>query len=162
MSQFRFKKPKPVGREPSVTLPAPRPGLKHFTKYLAAQFNRTQLFLSNEAFNAVIIAVDSAYEAVRHQNQNVTEGRGRFLIICHQALYSAASCLVRGTALDAAASSRRALEAARTALAIKLDARNAERWLAYNERLDRWKSRQAGEKPPKLRISAARDFHVAL
>ena len=133
MSQFRFKKPKPVGRKPSVTLPAPRPGSEHFTKYLAAQFNRTQLFLSNEAFSAVIIAVDSAYEAVRHQNQNVTEGRARFLVICHQALYSAASCLARGTPLDAAASSRRALEAARTVLAIKLDARNAQRWLAYNE-----------------------------
>ena len=67
-------------------------------------------------------------------------------------MFSAASSIARGTPLDAAAASRRALEGARTALAIKLDGKNAERWEAFEERLARWNARQGDDKPPRLRI----------
>jgi hypothetical protein len=153
MARGRFKKPKPLGsRTPSVTLPPPNVVLEHFTMYLAAQFNRTTFFLRNETFTRVIAAIDAAYAAARTQNQHVTAGRARIFIACHQAMYSAASCLARGVPLDAAAASRRALEAARTALAIKLDRQNGERWTAYEERLSRWQARQTNQRPLKLRI----------
>jgi len=45
------------------------------------------------------------------------------------------------------------LKAARRALAIKLDAENRDRWIAYESRMERWKTRVEGEKPPKLKLS---------
>ena len=106
-------------------------------------------------FSSVVEAIDAAYATARADNRNVTAGHARIFISCHQSMYSAASCLARGLPLDAAASSRRALEAARTALAIKLDLKNSEKWLAYEERLLRWKTRRTNEKPPKLKIDYA-------
>ena len=50
--------------------------------------------------------------------------------------------------------SRRAIKAARTTLAINLDPENGKRWLAYEERVSRWSSRRAGEKPPSLDYKA--------
>lgn len=136
MARVRFKKPNPLGSNtPSVTLPRPSVALQRFTRYLAAEFNRSTIFLRNQVFTAVIAAIDSAYAAAGAENKNVTTGLVRILIACHQAMYSATSCLARGVPLDAAAASRRALEAARTALAIKVDPRNAEKWTAYKERL---------------------------
>lgn len=64
------------------------------------------------------------------------------------------SCLVHspGSSLDATALSRRALEAARTALAIKLDPENAGRWAAEGERMEQWRLRQNDEKPRQMKI----------
>ena len=156
MARGRFKKPKPVAsRTPSVTLPRPSADLELFINYLGAQFNRTTLFLRNETFTRAVEAIDAAYAIPRPHNHLFTRGQARIFITCHQAMYSAASCLARGVPLDAAAASRRALEAARTALVIKLNDKNAERWRAYRERLSRWKARHANERPPKLRIDYA-------
>jgi hypothetical protein len=153
----RFKKPKPIGARatpsvPTVTLPAPSPALKRFTEYSAAQFNRTTSFLRNPLFADFIGAVDGAYAVASKKNQNVTAGRARMYLVCHQALFSAAACIARGVPLDAAAASRRALEAARTMLAMKLDPENGARWLAHEERMERHRARKNNEKPPSLKI----------
>lgn len=107
---------------------------------------------SFQTFAAVISAIDAAYTVARNSNERFSKGRARLFLVCHQAFYSAASSLARGVPLDAAAASRRALEAARTALAIKINPQNADKWIAYEERLDRWKARQADQKPPKLDV----------
>jgi hypothetical protein len=73
--------------------------------------------------------------------------------VCHQGLFSAASCIARGIPLDAPAASRRALEAARVALAIKLDPANAEKWAAFEGRMARWDARDEKQKAPKLTIN---------
>jgi hypothetical protein len=133
-------------------LPRPAEALESFTQYLAAQFNRSTIFLRNDTFTRLIGAIDTAYEIARTGGQNITAARARIFLTCHQSMYSAASSIARGVPLDAAAASRRALEGARTALAIKLDAKNAERWAAFEERLSRWEARQEDQKPPKLKI----------
>jgi hypothetical protein len=116
---------------------------------VAAQFNRTALFLRNEIFTNI----DAAYSAIKTDNRHVTPGLARIYIVCHQAMLSGAACIARGVPLDAAAASRRALEAARTALAIKLDRMNGDRWIAFDDRISRWRSRDKGERPPKLKIN---------
>ena len=110
------------------------------------------MFLRRKEFTAVVAAVDDAYQSIRNENQGVSNGLARMVSTCHQSLYSSASCIVRGVPLDAAAASRRALEAARTALAIKLDPKNAEKWIAFEVRMARWQSHRANEKLPKLEI----------
>jgi hypothetical protein len=54
-----------------------------------------------------------------------------------------------------AAITRGAVEAARTALGIKLDPENGAKWLSFNERMERWKKRTLNEKPKTLRIEMA-------
>lgn len=75
---------------------------------------------------------------------------GRFLLLCHKHLVSAASLIFQGQSDDAAPITRRAIEIARVSLASKVDAKNVKKWLSYEKRQDRWKARQAGKKPPWL------------
>lgn len=139
-------------RTPIVTLPGPAAGVGAFSYYLAAQFNKTTLFLQRVEFTAVVPAVDATYQAIRTKNQGVSNGLARMVSTCYQSLYSAASCIARGVPLDGAAASRRAVEAARTALAIKLDPKNADSWISFEKRMHRWRLRQNNEKPPSLAI----------
>ncbi len=48
---------------------------------------------------------------------------------------------------DGEAITRRALEAAKTCLAIKLDSDNGDAWLAAEARVKRWQQRKQGQKP---------------
>ena len=68
-------------------------------------------------------------------------------LLCHRALLSAATATGSGMPEDAAATTRRALEAAKVALAIKADPDNFTIWKATDARKDRWKKRRQGDKP---------------
>lgn len=67
--------------------------------------------------------------------------------ICHRALLSAATSIGSGLPEDGAAITRRALEAAKVALAITVDAGNLEEWRALATRTGRWEDRGKGIKP---------------
>jgi hypothetical protein len=67
--------------------------------------------------------------------------------ICHRALLSAATSTGSGLPEDGAAITRRALEAAKVALAITVDAVNLEEWRALAKRKGRWEDREKGIKP---------------
>lgn len=68
-------------------------------------------------------------------------------LICHRALLSAATSTGSGRPEDGPAITRRALEAAKTALAIKADAGNFQVWRAIEVRTDRWNARVEGGTP---------------
>jgi hypothetical protein len=68
-------------------------------------------------------------------------------LICHRALASAATSTASGLPEDGVAITRRALEAAKVALAITIDPANLEEWRALNKRTGRWKDRGKGVKP---------------
>jgi hypothetical protein len=154
MARGRFKKPRPLRNRSgiSTTLPYPAPNLEEFTEYIAAQENSVKSWLRRPEFSEVVGAIHQAYDSVRLVGKDVTPGLGRVCIVCHQSLFSAAGAIFRGVPVDSGGPSRRAVEAARTALALKLDPENAKRWLAEEERMSRWAARRAGEKPTKLRI----------
>jgi hypothetical protein len=65
---------------------------------------------------------------------------------------SAATLILRALPDDAAAVTRRALEAARIAQAIKHDGTNLRRWIAFEKRMARWKRRNEGEIPKTLHL----------
>jgi hypothetical protein len=77
---------------------------------------------------------------------------GRFLLVCHKSMLSAAALIAERQPEDCVGVTRRAVEAAEAALAFKLNDANAAQWPSYQERHERWLKRQAGEKP--------RPFHV--
>ena len=68
-------------------------------------------------------------------------------LICHRALWSAATSAGSGFPEDGAAITRRALEAAKVSLAITVDPGNFEKWRAVAERTRRWEDRGKGVKP---------------
>ena len=54
----------------------------------------------------------------------------RILLVCHKSLLSAATLIAQGQPEDSTGITRRALEAARVALAIKINDANALQWTA--------------------------------
>lgn len=75
---------------------------------------------------------------------------GKLLLVCHRSLLSALTLIGQAQPDDAAPVSRRAIEAARLALAVKRNPKNALIWAAYEQRMERWKARNRGEKPKPL------------
>jgi hypothetical protein len=72
---------------------------------------------------------------------------GDSLLLCHKSFLCAALTIGRRHPDDAAAITRRAIEAVSVARAVKYAPDNLERWRAYETRLARWKARAAGERP---------------
>jgi hypothetical protein len=75
---------------------------------------------------------------------------GQLLLVCHRAFLSALTLIGQAQPDDAGPISRRAIEAARLALAIKTNPRSAMKWAAYERRMHRWEARNRGEKPKTL------------
>ena len=71
----------------------------------------------------------------------------QLFIVCHGALLSAAATIARALPGDTIALTRRAIEAASLAVAIKADPANYERWIDEAKRLARWEARNEGRKP---------------
>lgn len=85
---------------------------------------------------------------------------GKFLLLCHRAFLVSVSLIARGHPDDAAGTTRRAIEIARTAFAISYKKSNLDRWLAADTRRARWQARTAPppkaperkKKPPRLEV----------
>lgn len=73
--------------------------------------------------------------------------------VCHRTFLSAATATGSSLPEDGEAVTRRALEAAKTCLAIKADPANLKAWLSSEKRLERWKQRRQGAIPKNLAIS---------
>lgn len=75
---------------------------------------------------------------------------GLLLLTCHKAYLSALTLIGQAQPDDAGPISRRAIEAARLSLAVKRNPENAEKWAAYEQRMERWQARNKGERPKPL------------
>lgn len=67
-------------------------------------------------------------------------------------MLSAATLIAQRQPEDSVGVTRRAVEVARVALAIKLNDENALQWTSYQDRHDRWLRRQQGERPKSFRF----------
>jgi hypothetical protein len=100
-------------------------------------------------FRELIGALDAGYHAAVDclPKDGVPIIFGRILLICHKSMLSAATLVAQGQPEDSTGVTRRALEAAKVALAIKINDANALQWTAYQERHDRWLRRQQNQRP---------------
>jgi hypothetical protein len=100
-------------------------------------------------FRDLIGAADGTYRSVVKavRQTDVPEIFARIILVCHKSLLSAATLIAQGQPEDSTGITRRALEAARVALAIKINEVNATQWTAYQERHDRWVRRKRNEEP---------------
>lgn len=77
---------------------------------------------------------------------------GQFVLMAHKEFLAAASLIGQAQPDEAAPITRRAIEMVRVAQAVKHDPENAKKWLAFEERMARWRARREGEKPKTLHI----------
>lgn len=123
-------------------------------EFTAAAKKNFETFAAHPFYAVGVRALDDAYSvAIRSAPQ---EGHpliyGRLLLVCHKHMVSAANLIAACLPEDSVGISRRAVEAARLAVAIRLNDGNAEAWLSYQERNERWLKRQEGEKPKPFHI----------
>ena len=111
----------------------------------------------NPYFRDLMAALDVAYRRAiaAMPAEGVPITFGRFLLICDKAMRSATMLIAARQPDDSVAITRRALEAAKIGLAIKLNEENATIWLAVEQRMERWARRQANERP-----RGAVNFHL--
>jgi len=75
---------------------------------------------------------------------------GQLLLLCHKSFLSALILIGQAQPDDADPISRRAIEAARLALAVKSNPENAVKWAAYEKRMEGWQARATSEHPPPV------------
>jgi hypothetical protein len=124
-----------------------------FDRYLAAQQAKLEQLRRLPRFTELVDPVHRLYASATALVPTTSPVIfGRLLLLSHRNLLSAATLTLRALPDDAAAVTRRALEAARLALAIKHDGANLNRWIAFEKRMKRWKQRDEGETPKALHL----------
>jgi hypothetical protein len=111
-------------------------------------------FRENPYYVLGVRALDELYQAALRAvpGEGFPHFIGRLLLICHKSMVSGANLIATCTPEDSVGITRRALEAAKLANAIRLHDQNAKAWLAEDERHMRWITRQEGGKPKALHI----------
>lgn len=122
-----------------------------FELYLEGQQNNLEQIIRLHHFRELIPAVNDLYElSITLVPENARPQYGRSLVTCHKGFLSAAALIARGQPDDSGAITRRVIEAARIARAIKHDPTNLNRWRAYEARRARWQARQESRRPRHL------------
>jgi hypothetical protein len=120
-------------------------------EYFRALRSNLDAGLQSATTTTLVGALDEAYRSVR-ANPVGEVFFNRLLLLCHKSMLSAAALIAQAQPEDSVGITRRAVEAAKVVRAIKLNDANAQRWLAYQQRHDRWLMRQAGQKPPSFQV----------
>lgn len=124
-----------------------------FQEYIDAQRKNLESALKFELFGVTCPLMDKLYEiSIGAVPKNKSPVFAQFLLICHKSFLAAATLIGQAQPDDAGPITRRAIEVVRLAAAIKVDSSIAKIWLAYEERMERWKTRDKGERPKSLQI----------
>jgi hypothetical protein len=123
-------------------------------RYLQAHFGNLQANVQRPYFEQIICPLGEAYVAAIAVMPRIEAPLifGRFMLICDKSMRTAAMLIASCQPEDSVGITRRALECAKTALAIKLDNANVANWLSQEERLARWAARQEGRRPKTFRV----------
>lgn len=121
--------------------------------YFEVQKKNLKNALQWEIFAGLLSGVDRLYEiALQSVPQEGPAVFGQFVLVCHKSFLAGASLIGQAQPDDAAPITRRAIEAARLAAAIKENPANLQEWVAFEERTKRWQAREEGRKPGSLSV----------
>jgi hypothetical protein len=103
-------------------------------------------------FIEIFTLVDELYvRAIALVPNNRPRIFGQILLVSHKSFLSAAALIGQAQPDDAAPITRRAIEAAQFAAAIRTNPAEIDAWLAFETRMQRWRDRQEGKKPKWLK-----------
>jgi hypothetical protein len=124
-------------------------------EYIQAQLANLEIGRRNRFFQTLVPAGEAAYRAaIDALPRDGVPMFGRILLICYKSMLSAAVLIAKLQPEDSVGITRRALEAARFAVAMKINPQNALQWTAYQERHDRWLRRREGKMPGRSHPSS--------
>ena len=104
--------------------------------YFKAQKNNLERACRFELFDVLFTLIDQLYsKSVALVPTNTSPVFGQFLLFWHKSFLAAASLIGQAQPDDASPITRRAIEAARVAVAIKDDPKIAEKWIAFHQRM---------------------------
>jgi len=119
---------------------------------MGVQAKNAESFGRAPHFSSLVPLVDRMYEVggelASHHHHSPT--LLKLMLVCRREFLVAASQIRRGLPFDSHANTRRAVEAAKVALALKRNPANGEAWLKTDLRQRRWDARQEGQKPEYL------------
>lgn len=112
------------------------------------QFNLDQIRRQLPYWLELVPRVHALYEIARGLIPKTSQPFfGKTLLLCHKDFLTGSANIGRRHPDDAAAITRRAIEMASVAIAVKRDPDNVQRWRADEARLARWEARAADERP---------------
>jgi hypothetical protein len=122
-------------------------------EFMQAQRKNLDQGCQGTIFQELIGALDQAYRTIigKHDPDS-PRIFGQLLLICHKSMLSAATLVAQSQPDDSVGITRRAVEAAKVALAVKLNDENGQQWVSFQERHDRWIRRQQNEKPKPFHV----------
>jgi len=99
-------------------------------EFMAAQAQNAQTFSQAPHFASLVPLVDRMYTtACRIASERHSPTLVKLMMVCHREFLVAASQIQRGLPFDSHANTRRAVEIAKVALAVKRNRANADKWL---------------------------------
>jgi hypothetical protein len=121
--------------------------------FMSAQTKNADAFAKTPHFATLVPLVDRMYAtAVELASPKHSPTFGKLMMICHREFLVAASQIIKGLPFDSHVNTRRAVEAAKVALAIKRNRANVQEWLKPEQRQERWYLRH-GRKPYRQFLS---------
>jgi hypothetical protein len=124
-----------------------------FGGYIEAQRSNLDSALRFELFAATLPRMHRLYlVSIDATPSNKPILFRQFLLVCHKSFLAAATLIGQAQPDDAGPITRRAIEVVRLAAAMKADPAIAEKWHAYEKRMERWRARREGEKPKRLDV----------
>lgn len=118
---------------------------------MAAQAENAQGLSRAPHFASLVPLVDRMYStASAMASRRYSPTLVRLMMLCQREFLVAAGQIQRGLPFDSHANTRRAVEVAKLALAVKRNRANAEEWLKVDVRQRRWDARRKGKKPGHL------------
>ncbi len=122
-------------------------------EFIQAQKSNLDRGCQSTIFLAIVGTLDRTYRTIIDwSNSGTSPFFGQLLLICHKSMLTGGSLIAQRQPDDSVGITRRAIEAARVALAVKLNHENAEQWVSFQKRHDRWIKRQQNEKPRPFRV----------
>jgi hypothetical protein len=119
--------------------------------FMAAQATNAAALATKPHFASLVPLVERMYAvATQLAAPKHSPTLGKLLMLCHREFLVAASQITRCLPFDSHANTRRAVEAAKVALAVKRNRANVQEWLKQDLRPRRWEARQEGKKPEYL------------
>jgi hypothetical protein len=122
-------------------------------EFMAAQAVNAETFGQSPYFASLVPLVERMYETATVAVLGLPKYSPTLLklqMLCRRDFLVAASQIQRGLPFDSHGNTRRAVEIAKVALALRRNLANAEAWLKTEVRQRRWDARQQGLKPERL------------
>ncbi len=127
--------------------------MEELIEFLNVQHAHLEENLGSAEFQGLFSPVDDAYEiANKALPPEIDLAVRKLLLLCHRSFMVAVGLIAAGNPDDSVPVTRRAIEMARLAFALKHDPKNMAEWLAEEKRRERWEARNKGARPPRLNV----------